>query len=479
MCLMGARQSRPGKAEASSKQTAAAADETELQCKACPAPVGAVVQATHATDGPIDGAVEASSVVVEGHVCQGAAYDGGLQHSSGVLSLYRCRYCNGYVSRNEFDTTCRYHPGRFVGRGGPLAPPRHWSCCKGTTPDSPPCAKRPTHTEDVTFTQLARQLGCEMSESQRAARVEALKEQFGTAFDGNAIRVAVQKQSATVVILVPAPPLPTIGAVKAILRSDHPHFAGRHVQLGAAPVRPLHPVVPFDDSLPLGQLRPFEKRKKLHPAQLTEDGALSIFVLESNIRDERSGTAARGSDWVKVPLHPGDSLAKLSLLHNLDVATLKAANNIIGSEIEGWRDDLWLPPLAALRPAPKAGKVDYVARFRIALRAKSGAAAARVVEADEAEAYLSMFENDVEAAVGEYMADAAWAAAAQSELQLRAAGDSGRSGGGGLVQRATARAKAKSSSPSELQQQQQQQLSAQEQTGGGMDQSLLLHGGLR
>jgi hypothetical protein len=246
------------------------------------------------------------------------------------------------------------------------------------SPDSPPCAKRPTHTEDVTFTQLARQLGCEMSESQRAARVEALKEQFGTAFDGNAIRVAVQKQSATVVILVPAPPLPTIGAVKAILRSDHPHFAGRHVQLGAAPVRPLHPVVPFDDSLPLGQLRPFEKRKKLHPAQLTEDGALSIFVLESNIRDERSGTAARGSDWVKVPLHPGDSLAKLSLLHNLDVATLKAANNIIGSEIEGWRDDLWLPPLAALRPAPKAGKVDYVARFRIALRAKSGAAAARL-----------------------------------------------------------------------------------------------------
>jgi hypothetical protein len=92
-----------------------------------------------------------------------------------------------------------------------------------------------------------------------------------------------------------------------------------------------------------------------------------------------------------------------------------------------------------------------------------------------------MFENDVEAAVGEYMADAAWAAAAQSELQLRAAGDSGRSGGG-LVQRATARAKAKSASPSDLQQQQQQQqqqLSAQEQTGGGMDQSLLLHGGLR
>lgn len=448
---MGARQSRQrhgasaGGTPPLAREAKAAEGGGDLQCKACPAAAEIVVQATHATDNPI-GAVEATAVVVEGEVCQTEAYGGGLQRTSGVISLYRCRCCNGYVNRAEFDTTCRYHPGRFVGRGGPLAPPRHWSCCQGTTPDAPPCAKRPTHTEDTTFTDLARQLGCEMTEAQRASRVESLKEQFGSAFDGRAIRVAVQKSSGTVVIRVPAPPTPTIAHVKAILRSDHPHFAGRHVQLGAAPVRPLHPVVPFDDSLPLGQMRPFEKRKTLHPAQLTEDGALSIFVLESNIRDEKSGTAARGSDWVKVPLHPGDSLAKLSLIHNLDVATLKAANSIIGSEIEGWRDEIWLPPLASLRPAPKTGKVDYVARFRASLRSKTMAsagagAALERVETEEALSYLSMFENDVEAAVTEYLADEAWAAQARRKVERSASGSSRGVSSTSLVLRRMGKAK--------------------------------------
>ena len=240
---------------------------------------------------------------------------------------------------------------------------------------------------------------------------------FGSAFDGNAIRVAVQKSSATVVILVPAPPTPTIAHVKAILRSDHPHFAGRNVQLGAAPVRPMHPVVPFDDGLPLGQLRPMEKRKSLHPAQLTPDGALSIYVLEAPRRDERSGAASRGDDWVKVPLHPGDTLAKLALQHNLDISQIKAANNIIGSTIEGWRDDIWLPPLAALRPAPPPGKVDYVAKFRLALRA---AGERGRVETEEAEAYLAIVGNDVPAAVAEWLADGAWASERSPLLSMAA-----------------------------------------------------------
>ncbi len=424
---MGGRQSTARKGGAALQEglqatprKGGAALEEELRCQPCP-----VVHATPAGPGSVQGveAVAVEPMVVEGQVCgHGVADEGGLQNTSGTLSLYRCRFCNGYVTRNEFDTACRYHPGRFIGRGGPLAPPRHWSCCHGTTPDAAPCAKRPVHTEDVTFTHLARQLGCEMTDAQRAARVEKLNELFGTAFDGNAIRVAVQKSSATVVIRVPAPPTPTIAHVKAILRSDYPHFAGRNVQLGAAPVRPLHPVVPFDDSLPLGQLRQFEKREALHPAQLTEDGALSIFVLESSIRDEKAGTAARGSDWVKVPLHPGDSLAKLALLHNLDVATLKSANNIIGSEIDAWRDDIWLPPLASKRPPPKQGKIDYVARFRIALRAKGAGPDAVRVEKEEAESYLAIFDNDVDAAVAEYMADSEWAAQAQRELKAEVGG---------------------------------------------------------
>ena len=447
---MGGRQSTPRKG--------GALIEEELQCRPCPA-ADTVVHATPAgPDAPGVEAVAVEPMVVEGQVCgHGAALEGGLQNTSGVLPLYRCRFCNGYVSRNEFDTTCRYHPGRFVGRGGPLAPPRHWSCCHGTTPDAPPCTKRPAHTEDTTFSHLARQLGCEMTEAQRVARVEKLKEQFGTAFEGHAIRVAVQKSSATVVIRVPAPPTPTIAHVKAILRSDHPHFAGRNVQLGAAPVRPLHPVLPFEDSLPLGQLRRCENRDALHAAQLTEDGALSIFVLESKTRDEKAGTAARGSDWVKVPIHPGDSLAKLALLHNLDVATLKAANNIIGSEIEPWKDEIWLPPLATLRPAPKPAKIDYVARFRLVLRAKAGPDSVRAVEKEEAESYLAMFDNDVDASVAEYMADSEWATQAQRELKREAHG-----GRPGLVQRkGNGRAAAKANG------------------GGGVDQSFLLCGGRR
>lgn len=388
-----------------------------LQCSPCvPDPV---VHATHARQGDasIEGAV-AGTVVVEGQVCAGVAYDGGLEHSSSMLSMYRCRFCNGYVSRAEFDTACRYHPGKFVARGGAGHAWSKWSCCDGTVVDHPPCAKRPTHTEDLTFSSLARELGCEMSESQRHARVESLNEMFGPAFDGNAIRVAVQKSSATVVILVPAPPTPTIAHVKAILRSDYPRFAGRNVQLGAAPVRPMHPVIPFDDSLPLGQLRPMEKRRTLHPAQLTPDGALSIFVLEAPGRDERSG-ASRGDDWVKVALHPGDTLAKLALQHNLDISQIKAANNIIGSTIEGWRDDIWLPPLAALRPAPPPGKVDYVAKFRLALRAAGDRGR---VETEEAEAYLAMVENDVQAAVNEWLADGVWASERSPLLSATPAG---------------------------------------------------------
>ena len=60
---------------------------------------------------------------------------------------------------------------------------------------------------------------------------------------------------------------------------------------------------------------------------------------------KKRGTPARGADWVLVSLRFGDTLAKLALRYNLDVSTLKAANGIVGSEIETWRDELWLPPL--------------------------------------------------------------------------------------------------------------------------------------
>ena len=50
--------------------------------------------------------------------------------------------------------------------------------------------------------------------------------------------------------------------------------------------------------------------------------------------------------WKKVPVRRGDSLQKLSLKYNIPVALIKSSNNIIGAEIEAWRDELWLPPSA-------------------------------------------------------------------------------------------------------------------------------------
>ena len=47
-----------------------------------------------------------------------------------------------------------------------------------------------------------------------------------------------------------------------------------------------------------------------------------------------------------MPIRRGDSLQKLSLKYDRTVAAIKAANNIVGNEVEAWRDDLWLPPAA-------------------------------------------------------------------------------------------------------------------------------------
>ena len=157
---MGAKNSCSAKGDVRGK--ALGMQLSNMQCKPCaPDPV---VVATHARDSAIDGAV-AGTVVVQGELCAGAAYDGGLQQSTSMLSMYRCRFCNGYVSRAEFDTACRYHSGKFVARGGAGHAWSKWTCCDGTVADHPPCAKRPTHTEDVTFSSLARELGCEMTEA--------------------------------------------------------------------------------------------------------------------------------------------------------------------------------------------------------------------------------------------------------------------------------------------------------------------------
>ena len=112
--------------------------------------------------------------------------------------------------------------------------------------------------------------------------------------------------------------------------------------IGCVPaVIPGRPSAPLDDMLPL----PADRRAKSAAGE-----AVSLFILETPSRDVKKASAApvRGEDWVKVPLHPGDSLAKLALKYGMSVAQLKAANGILGSTIPVWDDEIWLPPLAII-----------------------------------------------------------------------------------------------------------------------------------
>ena len=53
---------------------------------------------------------------------------------------------------------------------------------------------------------------------------------------------------------------------------------------------------------------------------------------------------ARSQGWVRVPVRGGDSLQKFAVAYGLEVSEIKSANNILHSELEPWRDAVWLPP---------------------------------------------------------------------------------------------------------------------------------------
>ena len=322
------------------------------------------------------------------------------------LPLFKCRNCHGYFARAEFHTMCTYHAGKFVARGNPGHAWSKWSCCSGTTADHPGCTTRRSHDADPAYAESLRSLGCELSDAELTERAAALTAAFGDAFDGENIRVLIQRQSGSVVLSVPAPPTPTVGHVKTVLRSEHPRFASRNAELGTSPTIPGRPSTPLDDMLPL----PADARAKSAAGE-----AVSLFILETPSRDVKKTSAApvRGEDWVKVPLHPGDSLAKLALKYGMSVAQLKAANGILGSTIPVWDDEIWLPPLAAKRPPPEPAKVDPVAAFRRRLQASGFR---ERVDDEEAATYLSLATSgegggapDVEAAVELFRADAEWA----------------------------------------------------------------------
>ena len=345
-------------------------------------------------------------VAIDGHFVAdprpstgGRGTEGQRKATSGNLPLFRCTKCESYVSGIEFQQACVHHTARYT--PGKWC---RWECCKATGHDAPGCCRLPAHTEDLAFSNLTRSLGCEPSPADLQRQRASLFEFFGEAFDGNCIRVRLRKEGSTVLVDVPAPPVPDIAGVKAVVLSLHPHWAGRTIQIGTAPVQPLTPVEPLHDSLPLTRL---PSSARLPAQRKGEEAAITLFVL-SPPRHKR-GTPARGADWVLVPVRVGDTLAKFALQHNLDTATIKSANGIVSSDIEAWRDELWLPPLAGALGSPSDPSVEAVVAFKQQLAKQTGAPPAPV-ERIEAEAYLAMYGGDAGEAAQAFRGDTEWAA---------------------------------------------------------------------
>jgi hypothetical protein len=358
-----------------------------------------------------------------------------------ALPLLRCSRCAQYIATAEFTTTsCVYHPKRYT--PGKWC---RWECCKATGRDAPGCTTRCQHTEDTEFSALAQKLGCELTPQQLQRREEKLATTFGAAWgcDGT-IRVMVHHQDRSQLLQVPWLGA-DVGSLKAILASAHPELAGRRaesLELGECAVQPLTPVSPLHDTLALTDL----SSEVIDAGACSKHGAIDLFVLAPP-RAHRTGAgagSARGPDWVRVQLRMGDTLTKLALQYNLDAATIKSANGIVGSEIEAWRDELWLPPLAgSLHPPPLTLEVvaDPSRLFHRELRihrtqqqqqqqmgaAPMAATTSETPSQPEIDAYMALHDGDISAAVAAFHEDAAWAAA-QPAPQWTAMAATGRSG---------------------------------------------------
>ena len=124
-------------------------------------------------------------------------------------------------------------------------------------------------------------------------------------------------------------------------------------------------------------------------------------------RSQDAGWSRSGS-WVEpppeaeaVPIKRGDSLQKLSLKYDRTVAAIKTANNIVGNEIEAWRDDLQLPGelegKSFKRPTDDYGMFCFMLQVCGVQRALPSRA--------EVEAYLALSDGDARAAVDAWADD--------------------------------------------------------------------------
>ena len=153
--------------------------------------------------------------------------------------------------------------------------------------------------------------------------------------------------------------------------------------------------------------------------RLTESEQPESLSEAAQDRSQDPGWSRSGS-WVEpppeaeaVPIKRGDSLQKLSLKYDRTVAAIKTANNIVGNEIEAWRDDLQLPGELEGKSF-KRPTDNPVKEFFFILKGEGDGAMphpkmcgmqAALPSHAEVETYLALSDGDVQAAVDAWADD--------------------------------------------------------------------------
>ena len=337
--------------------------------------------------------------------------------ATGNLSLYRCTCCDRYLTKAEFATECTFHPGNYVNMGH-----CRWmyKCCNAIDPKHPGCRTKTTHTEDLKFSEVIRSMGMEIPPLQLHDEAQKLRQRFPGAYADSylAVEVRVRGGKESINLQVLAPPQPSIAAVKTLLHAQDKRFVPGKTELVTA----LGGEILMDDSALISA-------KGLQANGVATTGgctrALVLYTVQEAAQMEEGGApdgeseAARDlakekQGWKKVPIRRGDSLQKLSLKYDRTVAAIKAANNIVGNEVEAWRDDLWLPPAAVEGQKLKRPIDNPVKEFFFILKGEGDGAMphpkmcgmqAALPSHAEVETYLALSDGDVQAAVDAWADD--------------------------------------------------------------------------
>lgn len=233
----------------------------------------------------------------------------------------------------------------------------------------------------------------------------------------------------SIVLQVLAPPQPSIAAVKTLLRAQEPTCLVERTILSTSPGGQA-----LDDRSALTMAEGLVAtgfacvggcsralvlycRTDGSVQDLTDQGSSDQQQQQQQDRQE----VQERKRWKKVPLRRGDSLQKLSLKYNLPVALIKSSNNIVGAEIEAWRDELWLPP-SAVEGQKLRRPTNKVEEFLWLLKGEGEEEPSERVKGmqssppsrEEVQIYLDMHQNNVEEAVKAWEQDMNW----EDEQQL-------------------------------------------------------------